>query len=114
MRFVSTDSMTTIGVFVKKEIEIPDSVTIRGTECVAEFYDDSDFDGDENYTYYMTIDEDGVSWEIRVYEQSMNDEVFVAAVVNNDIKESCYTAPGSSSVSIVVRSLAKFLDEYER
>ena len=103
-----------MGVFVKKVIEIPDSVTIRGTECRAEFYDDSDFDGNESYTYYMTIDKDGVAWEVRIYEQSMNDEVFVAAVVNDDIKESCYTAPMDCSVSIVVRSLAKFLDEYER
>ena len=107
--------MTKIDVFVKKVIEVPDSVTIRGTECKVEYYDDSDYgeDGDERYFYYMFYDEETRDmWEIRIYEQSLNDEVFLAAVVDNDIKESCYTVADSSPVSIAVRSLAKFLDEY--
>lgn len=104
--------MTMIDVFVKKRIEIPDSVTIRGNVCRAEFYDDSDFVGedDERYTYFMCFDNGTVPMEIRIYEQSMNDEVFIAAVVESDIVEDCYVPATSESVTEMVYAYARYLD----
>jgi hypothetical protein len=111
--------MTTIDVFVKKEIEIPDTVTIKGVTSHVD-HDDGDDDERYAYSYYLchiegpadSVEEDRY-YEIRVYDQGKNDEVSIVAIVDYDIVEDCNVLAESGSVTIAIRSLEKFLDEYE-
>ena len=94
------------------KIYVPDTVTIRGNVCRAEFYDDSEYGGDdrERYTYYMCFVDGIIALEIRIYEQSLNDEVFIAAVVENDIRETCYVPATSESVTEMVYAYERYLN----
>jgi len=111
--------MTIIDVYVKKEIEVPDSVTIKGVTSKVDWCGDLDFDEEYTYSYYSCHvggDDIGVNdrdYEIRIYDQSSNGEVYIAAVVDNEIVEDCYVRADSSPVKIAIRSLEKLLNEYK-
>ena len=108
--------MTTIDVFVKKEIEIPDTVTIKGVTSKADWYDDVDFNEEYPYTYYLChvngddISTNDVDYEIRIYDQATSGEVYIAAVEDNEIVEDCYVPATSESVTEMVYAYAHYLD----
>ena len=110
------DNMTAIEVYVRREIEVPDTVTIKGVTSTADYYDDVDFNEEEAYSYYLChIDGDDIStndvdYEIRIYEQCSFDNAFIAAVVNDEIVESCYVPATSESVTEMVYAYERYLN----
>ena len=112
--------MTEITLYVKRLIDVPSEVSIRGKVSDCRFHRAWD---DENgaYSYYLvTVEGDNMSvndvdYEIRVYEDTACDNtVYVTACVDGEIIDDAFVPCDSDAVTEQIHKFAQFLTEYEK